>query len=301
MVGFGWGCWRQGLVMARTHHYPSDLTDAEWAQIEPELPAPSKDGRHEAHPRREIVNAILYVARNSCSWRALPSDFPPWETVYGFFRRWRKDGTAVRINAALRRKVRLFEGRDPEPSAGVVDSQSVKGAPTVGRDSRGYDAGKKVNGRKRFVAVDTLGLLLAVLVRPASVQDRDGGRPLLVDLYFDCPSTRYVFADGGFAGGFADWAGTVLRTTVDIVRKPAGQRGFSPLPKRWVVERTLAWVTSWRRLARDYERRPDSSESFVYWAMIGIMARRLARHHEADDDRFRKGDRELPGAKTINI
>ncbi len=139
--------------MARIHDYPSDLTDAEWVQIEPELPAPSKDGRHEAHPRREIVNAILYMARNSCSWRALPSDFPPWETVYGFFRRWRKDGTTVRINTALRRKVRLFEGRDPEPSAGVVDSQSVKGAPTVGRDSRGYDAGKKVNGRKRFVAL----------------------------------------------------------------------------------------------------------------------------------------------------
>lgn len=276
--------------MARTHRYPSDLTDAEWALIEPELPPPSKDGRNEAHPRREIVDAILYVARNGCEWRALPSDFPPWQTVYGFFRRWKKNGAVVRVNAVLRRRVRLLDGRDPEPSAGVIDSQSVKGAPTVGRGSRGYDAGKKVNGRKRFVLVDTMGLLLAVLVRPASVQDRDGGRPLLVEAYFACPATRHVFADGGFAGRFVGWAGSVLRTTVEIVRKPAGQKGFSPLPKRWVVERTLGWVTACRRLARDYERRADSSESFVCWVMIRVMARRLARRGQTRGDRSGRED-----------
>lgn len=268
--------------MTRSHRYPSDLSDAEWREIEPLLPPPSKDGRNEAHPRREIVNAILYVTHNGCVWRALPSDFPPWETVYGFFRRWRGDGTTAKINDALRRRLRLLEGRDPEPSAAVVDSQSVKAADTVGNDSRGYDAGKNINGRKRFIAVDTLGLLLVVLVRPASVQDRDGGRQLLVDVYFGHRRTRHVFANGGFAGEFVAWAGRVLRTTVEIVRKDRGRKGFAVLPRRWVVERTLAWIMACRRLVRDYERRPDSSESFIHWAMIRITSRSIVGHVAQD-------------------
>jgi putative transposase len=143
--------------------------------------------------------------------------------------------------------------------------------------ARGYDAGKKVNGRKRFIVVDTLGLLLGVLVVPASRQDRDGARQLLVDHYFATPSCRHLFADGGFAGRFVTWAADIVKTTVEIVRKKDGQKGFQPLPKRWVVERTLAWITAHRRLARDYERDPESSAAFIYWAMIRTMARRLAR------------------------
>jgi len=161
-------------------------------------------------------------------------------------------------------------------SAGSVDSQSVKGADTVGAASRGYDAGKKINGRKRHIVVDTLGLLLVVLVTAASVQDRDGGAQVLDRARMAMPSLALVFADGGYAGRLVRWARRVLRTVVEIVRKPAGQRGFAVLPRRWVVERTLAWLTAHRRLARDYERLPEHAEAWVKWAMIGLMTRRLA-------------------------
>jgi putative transposase len=263
--------------MARSPRYPSDLTDAEWAYVQPLLPAASKDGRPEKHDRRDIVDAILYVTHNGVVWRALPADFPPWKTVYGFFERWKNEGVTIRVHDGLRGEVRQGEGRSAAPTAGVIDSQSVKGAATVTTPTRGYDAGKKVNGRKRFIIVDTLGLLLAVLVVPASRQDRDGARQLLVDHYFTIPTCRFLFADGGFAGRFVTWAATVMKTTVEIVQKEQGQKGFRPLPKRWVVERTLAWITAHRRLTRDYERDPASSATFVYWAMIRTMAHRLAR------------------------
>ncbi len=263
--------------MSRSHHYPSDLSDGEWALVEPLLPPISKDGRPEEHPRREIVNAILYVAHNGGVWRSLPSDFPPWQTVYGFFYRWRKKGVTVKLHDALRDKLRTLAGRDVEPTMGIIDSQSVKGAQTVGRGSRGYDAGKKVNGRKRFFIVDTLGLLLTVLVVPAGVQDRDGGRRVLVDHYFAHRRCRHLCADAGFAGWFVEWAATIMRTTVSIIRKKPGQRHFEVLPKRWIVERTISWLTAHRRLARDYEREPATSESFIHWAMIRIMTRRIAR------------------------
>lgn len=267
--------------MVRTHRYPSDLTDAEWKEIEPLLPPPSKDGRNEKYSRREIVNAIFYLTHNGCVWRALPSDFPPCWTVYRYFKTWRDDGTTAKINDSLRKKVRIQEGRDPEPSAAVIDSQSVKAASTVGKGSRGYDAGKKINGRKRFIAVDTLGLLLIVLVRAASVQDRDGARPLLVGLFFQYRRTRHIFSDGGFAGKLVEWAKAVLRITVEVVRRDPGTKGFKVLPKRWVVERTLAWIMANRRLCRDYERRMDSSESLIYWAMIRVTVRRVARRADA--------------------
>ncbi len=268
---------RDGGVMARSDPYPSDLSDAEWALVEPLLPPVSKDGRKEAHPRREIVNAILYVTHSGCTWRSLPRDFPPWETVYGFFARWHDKGVIARVHDALRDTSRELEGRDRQPTAGVIDSQSVKGAQTVGAATRGYDAGKKVNGRKRFIITDTLGLLLSVLVLPASVQDRDGARRIMVDHYFDHWRCRLLFADGGFAGRFVDWAGEVMKTSVEIVRKNPGQRGFEALPKRWVVERTLSWITAHRRLARDYERKPAISETFIRLAMIRTMIRRLPR------------------------
>lgn len=231
--------------MARRSCCPSDLSDAEWALVEPLLPSPGKGGRPEKHPRRAVVDAILYVVRTGCAWRALPADFPPWQTVYWYFVRWEKRRVTLRILDALRRRVREAEGRDGQPSAGIIDSQSVKGADTVGRDTRGYDAGKKINGRKRFIVTDTLGLLITVTVCAASIQDRDGAKTALLGAYLTAPACRFVFA-----GRLVEWAATTLHTTLDIVRKPAGQKGFAVQPRRWVVERTLAWLTAHRRLTR---------------------------------------------------
>jgi transposase len=264
----------------RDRFYPSDLTDEQWALIEPLLPPPHWDGRKEKHPRREIVDAIAYLNRTGCSWRQLPADFPPWQTVYWHFARWEEQGVTEQILAVLRQRLRRAQGRAPEPSAAVMDTQSVKGADTVGRGSRGYDAGKRINGRKRFIMTDTLGLLLAVMVCPADVQDRAGATTLLLGLYLAC-GCRVVFADAGFAGRLVDWAWDVLGIRVRIVGKPAGQRGFQVHPKRWVVERTLGWLLGCRRLARDYERRPQISEAMIRWAAIGLLVRRLTRGQPA--------------------
>jgi transposase len=240
-------------VARRKQLYPSDTSDEQWELIEPLLPDVKSSGRPEKHPRRAVVDAILYVVRTGCAWRQLPADFPPWQTVYWYFNRWEQGKVTEAILPVVRGQLRVQEGRDPEPSAGLIDSQSVKGADTVGRDSRGYDAGKKINGRKRFIVTDTLGLLLCVVVLSAGVQDRDGAKPVLLDTYLRTP-VRFVFADGGFAGRLLDWATTTVRTTLQIVRKPPEQRGFAVIPRRWAVERTFAWITAHRRLARDYER-----------------------------------------------
>jgi transposase len=256
--------------------YPSDLTDAQWALVEPLLSAAKPGGRAEAHPRREVVSAILYVVRTGCAWRQLPADFPPWETVYWHFARWRDDGSLDALHDALRSAVREAEGREAQPSAAIIDAQSVKGADTVPAATRGYDAGKKVNGRKRHVVVDTIGLLLIVLVTTASVQDRDGARPVLDAVRKTFPTVSLVWADGGYAGKLVQWAKTAARIVVEIVRKPEGQRTFEVLPRRWVVERTLAWITKCRRLDHDYERLPSTSAAMVKWAMIGLITRRLA-------------------------
>src|SRR5690349_24856061 len=235
------------------------------------LPLIKEPGRIPKHPRRAIVDAILYVVRSGCSWRQLPVDFPPWQTVYWQFQQWEKRQVTERILDELREQVRIAEGRAPEPSAGIIDSQSVKGADTVGRDARGYDAGKKINGRKRFIVV---------VVLSASVQDRDGAKSALLDTYLRTP-VRFVFADGGFAGRLLDWATQILRTTVHIVRKPADQRGFAVIPRRWAVERTFAWLSAHRRLARDYERDPAMSEAMIRWAAINTITRRIARRGPA--------------------
>lgn len=255
--------------------YPSDLTDQQWALIEPMVPV-RPGGRPAIHSRRRIVEAILYVNRTGCSWRQLPHDFPPWDTVYWYFQRWNAEGTTDRIHDALRAAVRDGAGRDPMASAAIVDAQSVKGADTVPATSRGFDAGKKVNGRKRHVVVDTLGLLVVVLVTAASLQDRDGGRLVLARARMVMPSIVLVWADGGYAGRLVALARQFLRMTLQIVRKPAGQRTFEVLPRRWVVERTLSWLVRCRRLGHDYERLPQHAEAMVKWTMIGLMARRLA-------------------------
>jgi transposase len=258
----------------RGRRYPSDLSDAEWAVIAPLLPAQGRRGRPLVHARRMIVNAILYVNRTGCPWRYLPKDCPPWRTVYGYFAAWRDNGTLQRLHDRLRDQARIAAGRDPRPTAAVIDSQSVKAADTVPRASRGWDNAKKVNGRKRHIAVDTIGLVLAVVITAASVQDRDGARPLLWNLSRCCTRIRLAWADAGYTGKLATWAAG-LKITLDIVRK-RDAHAFEVLPRRWVVERTLAWITAHRRCARDYERLPQSHEAMVLWAMIALMTQRLA-------------------------
>jgi transposase len=262
--------------MGSDRGYPSDLTDEQWAVIEPLVPAVRSGGRPEKHTRRRIVEAILYVVRSGCSWRQLPHDFPPWQTVFWYFKQWRADGTTDRIHDALRDRVRDGAGRDPMASAAIVDAQSVKGADTVGVGSRGFDAAKKINGRKRHVVVDTMGLLLAVIITSAAVQDRHGARRVLDRLRFTAPSVALVWADGGYAGHLVTWARRLLRVSVEIVRKPLGIKTFQVLPRRWVVERTFAWIVKCRRLDHDYERLPEHSEAMIKWAMIGLMTRRLS-------------------------
>jgi len=234
-----------------------------------------RGGRPEAHCRRAIVDAIFYLVDNGIKWRAMPVDFPPWPTVYKFFAAWAADGHTELLTDVLRERVRLSEGRTPTPTAAIIDSQSVKAAENVWRSSRGYDAGKKINGRKRHIAVDTLGLLICVLVTAANVQDRDGARPLLARLSGACGRVRLVWADGGYAGKLLEWARDTLHVTVQIVKRTDDMTGFVVLPRRWVVERTLAWITRHRRCARDHEALPTHHEAMVRWAMIRITSRRL--------------------------
>jgi transposase len=264
-----------------TRAYPSSLTDTEWAVLQPLLqrPTTSRGGRPPKHPLRAIVDAIRYLVRSGCAWRLLPRDFPPPGTVYWWFARWAADGTLQRLHDALRERVRVQVGRRPTPTAAIVDSQSVRAADTVPKQSRGWDAGKKVNGRKRHLAVDTLGLLLVVLVTAASVQDRDAARPLLWRLRVTYRGIRLVWADGGYAGKLVAWAACMLHLVVEIVRKRPGQSTFEVLPRRWVVERTLAWISKHRRCVRDYERLPAHHAAMVTWAMVAVMTRRLARPH----------------------
>jgi putative transposase len=270
----------------RPRGYPSDLSDAQWQVIAAHLPrsVPGGRGRPRIWPARRIIEAILYLDRTGCAWRYLPSDFPPWQTVYGYFATWRDDGTLARLHARLRAQVRAAAGRKPEPTAAVIDSQSVRAADTVPKASRGWDAAKKVNGRKRHIAVDTTGLILDVVITPASVQDRQGARPLLWNTRRVCPRVRLVWADAGYAGTagkLATWAQT-LKMTLQIVAK-RDRHTFEVLPRRWVVERTFAWISKHRRTVRDYEHLPASHEAMILWAMTALMTRRLTQPTELSD------------------
>jgi transposase len=268
----------------RVRRYPSDMTDAEWAVIEPVLPAPAwqagRGGRPAEHCRRDVVDAIRYLVKEGITWRAMPIDFPPWQSVYYSVATWQASGATAAMHNELREQVRTAAGRHPDPSAAIVDSQSVRAAETVARDQRGYDAGKKINGRKRHIAVDTLGLLLVVLVTAASVQDRDAARALLWRLRSRFRRIRLVWADGGYAGKLVAWARHTLRMTVQIVKRTDKLAGFYVLPRRWVVERTFSWITRYRRTVRDYERLPQHHEAMIYWSMIALMGRRLAHRHQ---------------------
>jgi transposase len=266
----------------RARSYPSDMTDREWRLTEPLLPVPAActywGGGRESYCRRAIVDGIRYLVDNGCKWRALPVDFPPWAVVYRYFRRFERAQSTVNAVDQLRRALRVAAGRAAEPSAAVIDSQSVQGAATVGRDARGYDKGKNVNGRKRHIAVDTLGLLICVLVLAADVQDRDAGLDLLCLMRATCTKVRLIWADGGYAGRLVDVVRRRLGLTLQIVKRTDDMKGFVVLPRRWVVERAFGWTRNARRTVRDYERLPEHSEAMVRWSAITLMTRRAARH-----------------------
>ncbi|MEU2835441.1 IS5 family transposase [Streptomyces lavendulae] len=257
------------------------MTDAEWAVVRPLLPVPAwlegRGGQPEGYCHRIMLDAVRYLLDNGVKWRAVPADFPAWTAVYAFFRRWRRQGLIAEFHHRLRARVREMEGRSAEPTAAIIDSQSLRAADTVGTGSRGWDGGKKVGGRKRHLAVDCAGLLLVVEVTAASVQDRDAAVPVLNRLRELHRKITLVWADGGYAGRLVEWAKDTLRLALAIVKRTDDQAGFVVLPRRWVVERTLAWLMHRRRLVRDYERLPATHEAMVMWSMTMVMGRRLTR------------------------
>lgn len=274
--------------------YSTDLSDAEWSYLAPDVPAPKSGGRPPKHTRRDIVNAIFYLIRSGEPWRLLPHDLPAWQTVYHYFRLWRLDGTWERIHTALRERLRLTMGRHPQPSAGILDSQSVKTTGVGGE--RGYDGGKKLNGRKRHLLVDTQGFVLRAKVHRADLQDRAAVPLVLEKIDAVHPRIEHLWVDQGYNGSGKSWIEEHLPWSVEVVRHPPKPRGvWAPidavidwdaiipkgfrgvLPRRWVIERTFGWLGQSRRLSKDYERLCQTSEALIYATMARLMVRRLAR------------------------
>jgi putative transposase len=284
----------RSLMPAPLCLYPSDLSDREWALLEPLLPSAKPGGRPRSVNLRRILNGVFYLLRTGCPWRYLPRDYGPWSTVFHYFRLWRTAGLWERIQALLRERARQALAREPTPSAAIIDSQSVKTTEQGG--PHGYDGGKKVNGRKRHILVDTLGLLLKVVVHPASIQDRDGAKLVLAGLKERFPRLRHLWTDQAYTGPILEWIKEQLGWTVEVVERsprrgflvtPGGEfqrvtlpAVFEPLPRRWVVERSLAWTSRYRRMSKDYERLPSTSEAFVYLTGIRLLLGRLTRGEE---------------------
>jgi len=277
--------------MSDRQRYPSDLTDAEWEILEPLIPAISPLAVNVKYARREIVNGILYVMRSGCPWRLVPHDLPDWGAVYYYFRKWRKDGIWDEIQKGLLKRVRKAEGRDEEPSAAVIDSQSIKTSAVRGPE-KGFDQGKKIWGRKRHVLVDTQGNLMEVKVTAASASDLAGSKVMLEPLKELFPRLALLWGDSHYGGTLIKWLEEQLGWKMEVVRglgavpdadtqaSKSGKKGskgsFKVLPRRWVVERSIAWVTRWRRLCRDHEGLPESSESFIKLSASRRMLTHLA-------------------------
>ena len=256
-------------------HYESDLTDARWDLIKNFIPAPLKGGRLRSTNMRGVCNGIFYLNKTGCQWRYLPAEYPPWQTVYGYYTAWKKGGNWKEINTQFSREVRLNEEKREYPTAGIVDSQSVKSM-NKGPE-RGFDGGKLVKGRKRHILVDTLGLVLGVVVTSANTGDRDGLKLLLNKIPKKILKyLELIWADQGYTGEIISWVATLFQLVLSIVKRLPEQVGFKLLPKRWMVERTFGWFNFYRRLAKDYEDLPASSETMIYISMIQIMLKRLA-------------------------
>jgi transposase len=255
--------------------YGTDLTDEQWTFIEPMIPKPKKLGRPRTHPRR-VLDAVLYIVKGGIQWRLLPHDFPCWKTVYHIFRKWTLDHTWEAIHARLRAHVRASVGKKAQPTAAILDSQSIKSDPHGGKV--GYDAAKRIKGRKRHLLVDTLGLVLGIHITPADVPEREGAQDLLDHTLPWFTWLRMLWVDGGYSGpDFAEWVKSILpNLEVSVVKRTDDLKGFKVLPRRWVVERTFGWFMRHRRLVRDYETSESSAAAWAYIAMIRIQIRRLA-------------------------
>lgn len=260
-------------IERKTKRYPTDLTDEEWARVEPVMPKPARTGRQREVDLREVLNAIRYLARTGCGWRMLPKDFPPWQTVYWWFRRFVRLLLFQTIHDVALMLDRERAGREASPTGGVLDSQSVK-APAA--KERGFDGGKKITGRKRHIAVDTDGRLLMINLTSADISDSAGAQMILDAIRKRWPWLKHLFADGAYDRGQLMDKAAFLDFVIEIVRKMEGQQGFEVLPRRWVVERTFGWMMRWRRLVRDYEQRIDVSEAMIQVAMGSLLLRRIA-------------------------